>query len=67
MNKYGYWQIKHILESQGLRMELVPRYKQRTSRYNIYDADDNLIEREVTLNFIRCRFTKLGYPIDYYP
>lgn len=67
MIKYSYKQIRHILEWQGYKMELLWNYKQRVSRYNILDHEGNVVFKGVTLNWLRWRFTNLGYPSDFDP
>lgn len=67
MIKYSYKQIRHILAWEGYQMELIRKYKQHVSHYNILDKDGNIIFNNVSLNWIRWRMTKLGYPADFDP
>ena len=67
MIHYSYPQICHILEAQDLHLEKIWRYKERTAHYNIRNNTGDIIASNVTLNWIRCRFTELGYPLDFDP
>lgn len=67
MIHYSYKQIRHILADQNLYLEKIWRYKERTAHYNIRSYDGSIIAENVTLNWIRLKFTKLGYPSDFDP
>lgn len=64
---YSYPQICHILESQGLYLEKIWRYKERTVHYNIRDDTGTIVAENVTLRWIRYKFTELGYASDFDP
>lgn len=66
-NNYSYHQIRHILQENGLKLDRIWRYKERTTHYNIVNEKNEIIAKDITLNWIRYQFTEYGYPIDYYP
>lgn len=67
MIHYSYPQICHILEVQGLYLEKIWRYKERTVHYNIHNSTGDIVAENVTLTWIRCKFTELGYSSDFDP